>query len=867
MTVFFRTILSIIAGFLITCGTLPAGAQTLQLKSGLGRRFAVNALAQPLVLTGIAVTVPAGSTRLTISLDPDSPAVDLALFARFDRDVTVQAGHVVATDFTSDTPGSGQEQIVITPNSSPPLQTGTYYLAIGVITLQTAVAGSITATVEGGGNSGTFVTSTFETDADGWTRNFVFPPPAVPGATQGDPGSILSVVASGGTPGGYLSLSDAGGLNQDFAVVPARFLGNLAATTNPRLEFDYRHVSGQDALFPIVVRVASETAVFQWTSPEPPTTAWTHYRVPLRADALRLVSGTGGLPQALANVQRIEISMDQAPGPEVNGIDNFALIGDLSPGAPRTTPVTPVVSNFEGDSDGWGRSYPAAGVSGASIGNSGSTLAFTPGAGTPGGALVYNKAIGGGGEFFVAPPKFLGNLAGITNPQLEFDYRHVAQLQGLAPLVVRLLGAGAGFRWAGAPATATFQHFRVPLAEAFFVREFGTASFAQTLAAAERLEISADQSDTEEVDSLDNVMLVSAATPALEPSLLAAPAPLVFSATAGDTNAVSQTLTISSSADAGGFGSGVTWTASIEPPVSWLSLSATRGTTPLRIAVTATAGSLSPGAYNTTIVITAPGVSNSPQRVPVSLTVNPRAAAAPRINAGGVGNAASGRQPLSAGALASAFGSNLGPGDGVAAVFAPGTLSLPARLQGVRVLVEDAGGVLLAEAPLLFVSSTQINFQMPLEVGARVSIQVVVEKDGVASLPETAALAAASPGIFSFSGNRAAAQNQDFSLNGPGNPAVRGSVLIVYLTGPGTLSTIVPTGQAAPSTPLAQATAPVSATIGGVPASVLFLGLTPGLVGVAQANIFVPPEAPAGDQPLVITIAGQTSNTAIVSIR
>jgi uncharacterized protein (TIGR03437 family) len=46
----------------------------------------------------------------------------------------------------------------------------------------------------------------------------------------------------------------------------------------------------------------------------------------------------------------------------------------------------------------------------------------------------------------------------------------------------------------------------------------------------------------------------------------------------------------------------------------------------------------------------------------------------------------------------------------------------------------------------------------------------------------------------------------------------------------------------------------------------LFLGLTPGLVGLAQANILVPDAAPLGDQILLITIGGQTANGALVSI-
>ena len=77
----------------------------------------------------------------------------------------------------------------------------------------------------------------------------------------------------------------------------------------------------------------------------------------------------------------------------------------------------------------------------------------------------------------------------------------------------------------------------------------------------------------------------------------------------------------------------------------------------------------------------------------------------------------------------------------------------------------------------------------------------------------------------------------------------------------------MPTGQAAPASPLAEVSSAATATIGGVAAQILFVGLTPGLVGVAQANIAVPSSAPVGDQTLVITIGGQPANSALVSIR
>jgi uncharacterized protein (TIGR03437 family) len=49
-------------------------------------------------------------------------------------------------------------------------------------------------------------------------------------------------------------------------------------------------------------------------------------------------------------------------------------------------------------------------------------------------------------------------------------------------------------------------------------------------------------------------------------------------------------------------------------------------------------------------------------------------------------------------------------------------------------------------------------------------------------------------------------------------------------------------------------------------APIYFLGLTPGTVGLAQANLIVPALGP-GAYPVVVTIGGVASNTATVYIQ
>jgi uncharacterized protein (TIGR03437 family) len=126
--------------------------------------------------------------------------------------------------------------------------------------------------------------------------------------------------------------------------------------------------------------------------------------------------------------------------------------------------------------------------------------------------------------------------------------------------------------------------------------------------------------------------------------------------------------------------------------------------------------------------------------------------------------------------------------------------------------------------------------------------------------------------VFRVPGTQTAiAQNQDYTLNGPNNPAPAGSVITVYFTGQSALDNPVPSGVAAPLTPLSRAVANVEAFIARDisqllvnETEVLFAGLTPGLVGVAQANIRVPKVSPG--QYYLYLVAGGTGDVVTISI-
>jgi uncharacterized protein (TIGR03437 family) len=143
---------------------------------------------------------------------------------------------------------------------------------------------------------------------------------------------------------------------------------------------------------------------------------------------------------------------------------------------------------------------------------------------------------------------------------------------------------------------------------------------------------------------------------------------------------------------------------------------------------------------------------------------------------------------------------------------------------------------------------------------------VVVTVNGVSSLAGTLSVVPAAPGVFQFGNRRAVVQNDDYTVNNSDNPAKANSYVIAYMTGAGRVDNPVATGSAAGSDPLSRPRAAVSATIGSQSAEIVFAGLAPGFVGLTQVNLRIPNLAP-GEHPLVVTVDGERSNAAMVTVK
>jgi uncharacterized protein (TIGR03437 family) len=235
--------------------------------------------------------------------------------------------------------------------------------------------------------------------------------------------------------------------------------------------------------------------------------------------------------------------------------------------------------------------------------------------------------------------------------------------------------------------------------------------------------------------------------------------------------------------------------------------------------------------------------------------------AVPIVGAGGVVSGASyaKQAPVAPGGIVSIFGVSLSGG-----MFASEQLPLATNLGGTQV---SLGGQLL---PLLIENSGQINAVLPFNLPANSVQQLVVQTNSSLSLPEPITIASGAPGIFAQNSQGTGAGSiQDYPASGgffnvdSTHPASAGDVLVIYCTGLGPVTPPVAAGSSSPSSPAAKTVNTVTLTIGGMSAGVDFAGLTPGFTGLYQINTVVPNGLTAGEQPVVITVAGQQSPAAV----
>ena len=203
-----------------------------------------------------------------------------------------------------------------------------------------------------------------------------------------------------------------------------------------------------------------------------------------------------------------------------------------------------------------------------------------------------------------------------------------------------------------------------------------------------------------------------------------------------------------------------------------------------------------------------------------------------------------------------------------------GNSQYPIGLGGAQFLFGGKPG------PVIYAQQEQVNVVVPFDVADTQQIQIQYQfypsgnyfnglssaamQSNVVTMPVVAAV----PAIFALdgsgSGPGAILNWPDNSVNSASNPAAAGGYVQIFGTGGGMVAgPAMEDGALAPGA-WSLATQPVTATIGGMPATVQYAGSAPGLVnGVLQVNLQIPSGLAPGPQPVVITIGTAQSQPGI----
>ena len=238
-----------------------------------------------------------------------------------------------------------------------------------------------------------------------------------------------------------------------------------------------------------------------------------------------------------------------------------------------------------------------------------------------------------------------------------------------------------------------------------------------------------------------------------------------------------------------------TWTASVFPAnrtTAWLGASQFSGTGSAQVTLTASGAGFEPGVYRATLAIQCPTAVPQTVNVPIVFVFGNSAGTAVT----GVGNGATYSASVSPGMVIAVFGSNLANTTDTAS-----GNPLPYSLDGVTATVNGLA------APIVYVSPTQVNIQIPYEAGAGESVLGIDNNGQIAGLQFP--ISAVAPGIFAdASGNLA-----------PTATIAQGGTATLFLAGAGEVYFPIDTGYA----PIASTASyyapmlPLSVTVGGAP--------------------------------------------------
>jgi uncharacterized protein (TIGR03437 family) len=358
--------------------------------------------------------------------------------------------------------------------------------------------------------------------------------------------------------------------------------------------------------------------------------------------------------------------------------------------------------------------------------------------------------------------------------------------------------------------------------------------------------------------------------PGVSPAIALSSTYVTFSLAATGSTSTTQTFVLSNSSQGT-----LNWASSVMTTSggAWLSIAPSTGSVlagqpGTTVTVTANPSGLTAGDYYGLIQITSPSAASPVQLVTVRLTVQTPGEAPPQVAVGGVLNAASFslQTPVAPGTIVSIFGTGF---TDAAGLLAAQGFPLPNELDGTWAMIGAE------TVPLLAVVSTQINAMLPFDLVVNTSVPIVVFRNNAISAPQPVGMVSSQPGVFSQSETGAGIgivvivhPDGSQAEAGGGNAATAGDAVVIYCTGLGDATPRAVAGFPVPPSPLSWANDTVTATIGGVNASVFFAGLSPGFTGLYQVNAMVPSGiAPNPQAPLVLSQGGRTSATVTIPVQ
>jgi uncharacterized protein (TIGR03437 family) len=211
------------------------------------------------------------------------------------------------------------------------------------------------------------------------------------------------------------------------------------------------------------------------------------------------------------------------------------------------------------------------------------------------------------------------------------------------------------------------------------------------------------------------------------------------------------------------------------------------------------------------------------------------------------------------GEIVTLFGTGLGPA--ALATMQPAAGQLDSSLSNTRVLFDGVA------AAIVCVSDKQVSAIVPYFTDGQASTRLQVEFQGILTPSVDVPVVPAAPGIFTTASGgtgQGTIFNEDFSANSGENRAAKGSVVMIFGTGEGQTDPPGVDGLIATDV-LRKPVQPVTVTIGGQQAEVLYAGSSPGSVSrILQVNARVPDGvAPGAAVPVVLEIGNASSRPGV----